>query len=103
MKKFVKVGLVADLAPGERLVYDFDYDTVIVVNAGGDFYAIADLCTHDDGPLADGVFYDFCMVCPRHGAEFDVRTGEGTAPAFRPVPTYEVKIEDGAILVEEPE
>ncbi|MCB0006558.1 MAG: nitrite reductase (NAD(P)H) small subunit, partial [Anaerolineales bacterium] len=49
-----------------------------------------------------GVFYDHCIVCPRHGAEFDVRSGEGTAPAFRPVPTYAVKIEDDAIWVEEP-
>ncbi|MCB0017689.1 MAG: non-heme iron oxygenase ferredoxin subunit [Anaerolineales bacterium] len=102
MGKFVKVAAVADLPPGERLIYDFDYDTVIVFNVDGHYYAIADLCTHDDGPLADGVFYDHCIVCPRHGAEFDVRSGEGTAPAFRPVPTYAVKIEDNAIWVEEP-
>ena len=105
MDGFAKVGLVADVPPGERLVIDFEYDSVVVVNAGGTFYAVADLCTHDDGPLADGDLDDAAcaLVCPRHGARFDLRSGKGTFPAVAPIPTYAVKIVDGAIYVESPD
>ena len=105
MSKFVKVGRVADVPPGARLVYDFEYDSVVVVNAGGTLYAVADLCTHDGGPLAEGELEaEVCvLVCPRHGARFDLRTGAATFPAFVAIPTYAVKVENGDIYVEAPE
>ncbi len=103
MTRFVKVAEVADLPPGERLFHDFDYETVVVFNIDGTFYAIADVCTHDDGPLGDGELDGCHVVCPRHGARFDLRTGAGTMPAVRPAPIYAVKVEDGAVYVAEPE
>ena len=103
MSEFVKVAELADLPPGERLIYDFKYDTVAVFNVDGKIYAIADICTHDDGPLGDGILDGHEIVCPRHGACFNLRTGAGTAPAPAPVPTYEVKIEAGAIYVSAPD
>ena len=103
MSKFVKVANVADILPGERLWVDFDEQTVIVFNVGGAFYCIADLCTHDDGPLEDGALEGHEVECPRHGARFDIRTGEAKSfPAFEPTPTYEVRIENGDVLVESP-
>ncbi|MBP8000916.1 MAG: non-heme iron oxygenase ferredoxin subunit [Chloroflexi bacterium] len=106
MSKFVKVAHIADIPPGERLGYDFEYETVVILNAEGTFYCIADRCTHDDGPLGDGTF-DFrrCEIhCPRHGAIFDIRTGEALAlPAVRPIPTFAVKIEGDEIWVESPD
>jgi len=74
-----------------------------VFNAGGELYAIEDRCSHDDGPLAEGEFdEERCMViCPRHGSEFDVRTGRPrTLPAYLPVPTYPVVVEGGVVKVE---
>ncbi|WP_374686666.1 non-heme iron oxygenase ferredoxin subunit [Promineifilum sp.] len=104
MSRFVQVGRVEDVPPGARLHHEFEEDTVIVLNVGGEFYCIADLCTHDGGPLADGELHDHQIECPRHGACFDVRTGRVTRlPATEPIPTYRVRIEDGAIWVEEPE
>jgi 3-phenylpropionate/trans-cinnamate dioxygenase ferredoxin subunit len=101
---FVKVASVTDLPPGERLWHDFEEETVIVFNVAGQFYAIADLCTHDDGPLGDGELEGHEVTCPRHGARFDVRTGKALClPAVTGVPTYAVKVEDGAILVESPD
>lgn len=104
MTKFVKVATVDDIPPGERLWYEFDEETVVIFNVGGQFYCIADLCTHDDGPLEDGQLEGFEVECPRHGARFDVRSGVALClPATTPVPTFAVKVEDGFIYVESPD
>ena len=73
-----------------------------VFNVGGDLYAIEDRCSHDDGPLAEGDFEpeEAVVVCPRHGARFDVRTGRAlTLPAYLPVETCDVTVEDGVVKV----
>lgn len=101
MSEFVKVARVEDLPPGERIFHEFEYETVILLNVDGEFYCIADLCSHDDGPLEDGKVAGFSIECPRHGACFDVRTGAVVAlPATAPIPTYEVRVQDDYIYVE---
>ena len=96
----VDVGAVEELPPGAvKIVREGDL-VVGVFNANGELYAIEDRCSHDDGPLAEGDFDpDTCIVvCPRHGSEFDVRTGRPrTLPAYIPVDTYAVRVEDGRI------
>lgn len=104
MTQFVKVGREEDLPPGERLWHDFEEESVIVFNVDGRYYAIADLCTHDDGPLGDGNLEGVEVECPRHGARFDIRTGKALCmPAVTGVPTFEVRIRDGSIWVEAPD
>lgn len=104
MSKFVKVAQVADIPPGERLLADFEEETVAIFNIDGEFFCIADVCTHDGGPLAEGVLDGFALECPRHGALFDVRTGAVLAmPAVVPVPTFAVKIEGDDLYVENPD
>ena len=101
----VDVGAVGELPPGAvKIVREGDL-VVGVFNANGELYAIEDRCSHDDGPLAEGDFDpDTCVVvCPRHGSEFDVRTGRPrTLPAYVPVDTYPVRVEDGRIKLELP-
>jgi 3-phenylpropionate/trans-cinnamate dioxygenase ferredoxin subunit len=102
--KFVKVGNVDDLRPGERLFMDFEYVTLAIFNVGGEYYAIEDVCTHDGGPVAEGPLDGYGIVCPRHGAMFDIRDGAVLAmPAVVPIPTYAVKVEEGEIFVESPD
>jgi len=102
--EFVKVARVGDIPPGERLWHDFEYETVVIFNVDGEFYCIADLCTHDDGPLEDGDLDGYSIECPRHGACFDIRTGAALSmPATVPVPTYAIKVENGDIYVESPD
>jgi len=102
--EFVKVASVEELPPGERIWYDFEEESIVVFNVDGDYYAIADLCTHDDGPLEDGKLEGFEVECPRHGARFDIRTGKALClPAVTAVPTFQVKVENGAILVQSPD
>jgi 3-phenylpropionate/trans-cinnamate dioxygenase ferredoxin subunit len=74
-----------------------------VFNCGGTLYAIEDRCSHDDGPLAEGEFDpNECTVeCPRHGSLFDLKTGKPlTLPAYVPVDTFSVIIEDEKIKLE---
>jgi 3-phenylpropionate/trans-cinnamate dioxygenase ferredoxin subunit len=71
-----------------------------VFNIGGQLYAIADVCSHDDGPLGDGDLEGMEVVCPRHGARFDVRDGKVTSlPAAIDIPAYPVRVVDGQIEI----
>ena len=104
MTKFVKVAPVTEIPSGSRCWFDFEEETVVIFNVNDHYYAIADLCTHDDGPLEDGDLHDHQIECPRHGARFDIRTGAAISlPATSPVPTYEVMVEDGYVFVESPD
>jgi len=74
---------------------------VLLCNVGGTLYAIEDVCTHDGAPLGQGLLDGACIACPRHGATFDVRTGEAlTLPAVVPVATYPVRIDGDDAVVE---
>jgi 3-phenylpropionate/trans-cinnamate dioxygenase ferredoxin subunit len=104
MTEFVKAASTGDIAPGERLWLEFEEETVVLFNVNGSYYCIADVCTHDGGPLEDGQLEDHEVECPRHGARFDVRTGAALClPAVTPVPTFEVKVEGDEIYIEDPD
>ena len=96
------VGPVEELPPGEVKIVRAGELAVGVYNLNGEYYAIEDRCSHDDGPLAEGDFdpEQGVAICPRHGSEFDVRTGRPLSlPAYLPVETFEVVVEDGIIKV----
>jgi 3-phenylpropionate/trans-cinnamate dioxygenase ferredoxin subunit len=64
-------------------------------------YAIGDRCSHAEASLAEGEVFDDTVECPRHGSEFDLRTGEPRSlPATSPVPVYTVTVEDGTVYLE---
>ncbi len=97
---YVKVADLDELPPGERMLIEVDGQYIVLFNVDGEIYAIDDVCTHDGGPLAEGDLEDHQIICPRHGAHFDIRTGAAlTMPAFEPVPTYKVRIEGKDILI----
>ena len=96
---------VDELPPGRAKIVRSGELAVCVYNLAGELYAIEDRCSHDDGPLCEGDWDpdEGVVVCPRHGANFDIRTGEAlTLPAFQPVATYVVRVDDGQIKVELP-
>jgi len=104
MSEFVKVAHTSDVPDGSRYWVEFEEETIVLFNVNGTYYAIADLCTHDDGPLEDGQLFGHEVECPRHGARFDIRNGAAVClPATTPVPTYQVKVVDGDIYVESPD
>lgn len=100
MADFVAVADVDEIPEGGRKEVIIDEQPVLVLRVGGQFYAIDDLCTHDDGPLGEGPLCGYEIECPRHGARFDIRTGEvRRMPAVEPIRVHEVKIEDGKVWV----
>jgi 3-phenylpropionate/trans-cinnamate dioxygenase ferredoxin component len=99
----VTVCPAAELPPGAMQLVDVEDRKIGVFNCGGQLYAIEDRCSHDDGPLAEGEFdAEACTVeCPRHGSLFDLKTGKPlTLPAYVPIETFPVRVEDGVIRVE---
>jgi len=96
-----RVAALADVPPGTSRRAVVDGVEILLCNVGGTIYAIEDVCTHDGGPLDQGMLDGACVVCPRHGATFDVRTGDAlTLPAVLPVATFEVDVRDGEIFVQ---
>jgi len=84
---------VGEVTPGRSRRCVVDGQALLVCNVGGDFYALADTCTHDRGPLGEGRLRGHLLECPRHGSRFDIRDGAAkTPPAMRPVTTYPVRV-----------
>ncbi len=90
----------SELPNGERLFIEIEGNSLVIFNIAGQFFAIADICSHDGGPLGEGDLEGFNVICPRHGAEFDVRTGKVVQlPAVDDIPAYPVQVRDGTIFI----
>ena len=100
---WIEVSPVEDLPPGEVKLVHAGQISVGVYNLDGEFYAIEDRCSHDDGPLCEGDFdlEEGYAVCPRHGAHIDIRSGRPlTLPAVLPVETFPTRVENGMVEVD---
>jgi 3-phenylpropionate/trans-cinnamate dioxygenase ferredoxin subunit len=99
----IHVAPLDEFGPGSVKIVTVGWTSIGVYNCNGNLYAIEDRCSHDDGPLAEGDWdEDLCrVICPRHGSAFDLASGRPLSlPAFEPVETYPVTVEDGIVLVE---
>ena len=102
MAEFEQVASVDEIKPGERLsvFYDDDIPILLVQSEDGSYQAVEDVCTHDGQPLTDGPIENGEIVCPRHGARFDLKTGEPKCmPATSAIATFEIKVEGDDILL----
>jgi len=98
--EFVVVATEDELGDGERILFEIDGESIVLFKIAEAFFAIADLCSHDDGPVAEGELEGHEVICPRHGARFDLHTGKAlTLPAVVDIPAYPVRVEDGEVLV----
>jgi 3-phenylpropionate/trans-cinnamate dioxygenase ferredoxin subunit len=98
---FVSAAKLDDIPQGQGRVVTVGDEEVALCNAGGAIYAVANVCSHDGGPLGEGHLVGGQIECPRHGARFDVRTGEAKSlPAIVPIPTFPVKVVGRDVLVE---
>ena len=98
---YVTVAKVGEIPPGGVKVLRIGDQEIAVFNVAGAYYAMDDICTHDGGPLAEGIIEDHVIECPRHGARFDIRTGAVLGmPATLPVTTYAVRIAGDEIQVD---
>ena len=97
---FYEIATIDDLPSGERLIVQIDDQEILVFNIAGEVFAIENVCSHDGNPLDDGEVNDHEITCVRHGARFDLRTGEvRSLPAVIGIPAYPTRIVDGKIEV----
>ena len=100
MSEFTRVCKTSEIPDPGKAVFEVDDRFVVVIHMDGGFYVLDDSCTHDGGPLGEGLLDGFQIACPRHGALFDIRTGQAlTMPAVRGTTSHEVKIEGADVLV----
>ncbi len=102
MASYERVAKVEEIPEGGMVQVVAHGEPIGLYRVGTDVYAISDYCTHEETFLTDGDFEpeDLEVECPLHGSRFNVATGEvRILPATKPVPTYEVKIEDDMVLV----
>jgi 3-phenylpropionate/trans-cinnamate dioxygenase ferredoxin component len=100
MTTWQTVARTADVPPERVALFPIGDHEIALCNVDGQFYAIDNLCTHDNGPLDQGELEGDEIECPRHGARFDVRTGRATQlPAFEPVQRHPVRVEGDDLQV----
>lgn len=100
MGEWFSVTRADQLGPGQREVFDIEGYYIVIFNVDGRYYAVEDQCTHDDDPLSEGYLDGHQIECPRHGARFDIRTGEVLClPAVRPIRHFDVRVEHGAVQI----
>ncbi|MFH1893928.1 MAG: non-heme iron oxygenase ferredoxin subunit [Candidatus Zixiibacteriota bacterium] len=98
--RFTRVCNADDIDEGAAKVIDLNGVSVLLARLGGEFFAIDNICSHDGGDLGEGALVDGQVECPRHGAMFDIRTGEATRmPAAVGVDRYDVKVENGSVYI----
>lgn len=94
----------SDVLAGQAKSFTLNEEKIVVCNVNGEYFAISDVCSHDDGELVSGEcgLIESCQIeCPRHGARFDVKTGKATRmPAVAPIPTFRTSIVGEEIEVE---
>ena len=103
MPEIIEVCPTSDLQPGQMRLVEWEDLEIGVFNCAGTVYAIEDRCSHDEGPLVEGdLDEEECTIeCPRHGSRLDLKTGKPlTLPAYVPVDTFPVIIEDETIKLE---
>jgi 3-phenylpropionate/trans-cinnamate dioxygenase ferredoxin subunit len=100
MSDYVAVAKIDEIEEGVVKIVRAGDASIGLTKVEGEFFAFADVCTHDDGPLAEGELDEYIIECPRHGAKFDIRTGRvKQLPAVVPIPVYAVKVEGDAVWV----
>ncbi len=100
MSDFIQVAEVSEIPDPGKLLVEVGERMVVLFHVDGKYSALDDVCTHDGGPLSEGLLDDHTIACPRHGAKFDICTGKAlTMPATKATVAHEVKVEGTSILV----
>jgi 3-phenylpropionate/trans-cinnamate dioxygenase ferredoxin subunit len=98
--EFLEIAPSSELPDGERLFVEIGGKPIVIFKIANQYFSIADVCSHDDGPVGEGKLDGYSITCPRHGAQFDVRTGKVIQmPAVVDIPAYPVRVIDGMIYL----
>jgi len=98
--EYIEICSIVELSEGERLFLEVDDKQIVLFRINGDYFAVDDICSHDDGPLGEGDLEGDNIICPRHGARFDIRTGKAVSlPAVIDICAYPVRIRNNNIEI----
>ena len=98
MNEFVRIGSATELpAPGEAREFECGAHTICVANMDGTYAAVDNVCPHRGGPLGQGVVEGAKIVCPWHGWEFDLATGNNPFTPNLSVAAYDLKVDGDAV------
>jgi 3-phenylpropionate/trans-cinnamate dioxygenase ferredoxin subunit len=98
--EFLEIAPSSELPDGERLFVEIGSKPIVIFKIANQYFSIADVCSHDDGPVGEGKLEGYSITCPRHGAQFDVRTGKVIQmPAVVDIPAYPVRVIEGMIYL----
>ena len=101
MAAFVKVATTGEMTPGQGKVVEVQGKEIALFNVGGKYFAIDNMCTHEEASLADGDISGFEVTCPLHGAKFDVRSGQVLGPpAYDDVTSYSVRVSGADVEID---
>jgi 3-phenylpropionate/trans-cinnamate dioxygenase ferredoxin component len=96
--EYLEIAPAGECPSGERLFVTIENTPIVIFNIAGKFFAIEDTCSHDGNPLDDAPIEGDDIVCLRHGAHFDLRSGKAlTMPAVEDIAAYPVRVTDGQI------
>jgi nitrite reductase/ring-hydroxylating ferredoxin subunit len=102
--EYYPIAKVSEITNGERLYVEIGELELVVFRIANEIFAVGDVCSHDGAPLGEGDLDGHEVVCPRHGARFDVRSGKATAlPAVVDIPAYPVQVDGDQIKVGVPQ
>jgi 3-phenylpropionate/trans-cinnamate dioxygenase ferredoxin subunit len=98
--EFLEIAPADQLPDGERMFIEVEGKSIVIFNLAGTLFAIGDICSHDNGPVGDGEIEENEIICPRHGARFDIRSGKATSlPAVVDIPAYPVRVVEGIVEI----
>lgn len=101
MTDFVKVARTNEIEPGQAKIVDVKGKEIALFNVGGEYFAIDNMCTHEEASLAEGEIAGYEVTCPLHGAKFDVRSGAVLGPpAYEDVVSYPVRVSGSDVEVD---
>ena len=103
MAAWIDVGAADAVTESNPLTTEVDGYPIVIVPCGNELFAVEDRCSHDGESLAEAEVEACEIICPRHGARFSLRTGDAlTPPAYEPIRTFNVRVENGRLLLEQP-
>ena len=99
MARLIKVAEVSDLPPGQGKLVQVDGEDVALFYLKGAYYALGAVCPHEEGPLHEGEVDGETIVCPWHGYDFHVKTGECSVDSELRVKTYVVMTQGNDVCI----
>lgn len=97
---FYRIAPVEEFPQGERLFLEIEGHPIVIFSLANEFLATGDICSHDGGEIGEGEMSGEEIICPRHGARFNIRTGKALSlPAVEGIPVYPIRIVEGFLEV----